>query len=318
MTNARTKHVHLFPWRVDEFALRLRVLEALFDDDRPVSLDPERQLLDATEPFDRLRVVFEVELPENLEHLAERGARLGVLLRLRCDDTRLRRGQLLELQNAHRVQFIDTIHRGDLAGSVAVEADLVRLEACAGQLPLASRPFARLAGSRPWELRIDRKRELEGVYLDVRFCSFRDDLALPEAERQNLYRLEHGEEAPVLWVNADRTELTTVLNSNAASGRAALVRELVFDLIAPSVWSQLFLRAAITICKTGEASWPWQEAVFLQLGALLHPRKTMPELQALIGAELDDLPTLLGRVDAVMQSRHELLAHAARLAEELT
>lgn len=314
MSSERTKHVALFPWNMESLGLRVSVAQATFDFDRPAPIDHERHFIDADEPFDKLRVVFTVSLPSEVRRVvAEPAARLAILVRTSCEDTRLRRGRVIELDASGSMTVHEELEQIELHGTALLEFELVRLDPVEPQPPLASIQGARLATARPWEVRIDRKRELAGVYLDVRFRDFRE--SGPAAERENLYRLEINEDAPVLWLNESREQIVTAFNARARSGHAAQLRDVLFDLVVPPVWSQLFFRAAFDAEHAGQPLWPWQEAVLLQVGRLLYGERC--EFEALlqhVKLGLKDVPSFLQRVDAALQAHHELLLHANRLA----
>lgn len=319
MSEQRTKHLRLLPWHSEPLGLRVEITSAILDDDRPAVLEVERQLIDVTEPFDRLALHVKVVVGSGVRaRVAEANARLGVLLRWRSDETRLRAGKTLELgvgQDAAETTI--QLRRETLAGSAELSAELVRLEASENSAPLASRRFARLAGARAWEIRVDRKRELGGVYLDVRFSDFSKDGTAPAESQDELYRLEADSDAPVLWVNSKHEQVVIAMNSIANSGRAAKVREVLFDLIGPPVWLLLFMRAAFALRDGEELTWPWQEAVVMQVGRLLFgSRASFEDLQPRLIVALDDVPGFIARVDGVLQRHHGVLLHAARLAED--
>jgi hypothetical protein len=212
------------------------------------------------------------------------------------------------------------LERAMLAGTLELHAELVRRTDAPSRTPgFAHRAWSRLADARAWEIRVDRRRELGGVYLDVRYRSFKDDPVIPASDKQNLYRLELETEAPLLWLNADHEALSVVMSSQAQSGHQARLRDLAFDLVAPSVWTQLFLRAATDLVQAGEAVLPWQAAVVAQVGRLLYGEKRSDaELLSRLREALTNVPRLLSEVDAAMQRYHELSTHASRLATEAT
>lgn len=319
MTSSRTKHVHFFPWAYAPFGVICRVTQAQYDGDRDAVILPDRHLVEADEPFDVLTLELELEVPQEVvaSVLAPQDTSpLAVVLAFRCADTRWRegvtfpwRGQVLR----HRQR----LHRAQLSGSIELAASLVRLEeARPSRAGFASRPLARLSEARSWEVRVDRKRPLGGVYLDVRLTSFAVDALVPQSDKANLYRLELEGEAPILWLNSDHPAATAALSSNAQSGRAARLREVAFDVIAPSVWTQLFLRAATDLVEDGTGA-EWQEAVVAQVCRLLYGEVLSPEeTKARLEDELEALPGLLSKLDAALQRHHELARHLERLAEE--
>ena len=210
-----------------------------------------------------------------------------------------------------------SLRRDDLAGSVHVQAFLVRAEETRGVPGFATASGARLADSRPWELRVDRVREMRGEYLDVRYLHFTEEATVPTRDWKNLYLLRMDQEVPELWLNADHERIVAVLDSKGTVGRHARIREVAFDQIAYGVWTQLFLRSARDYVQSEEVTYPWQEAVLDLLLRDLYPEvRSATERRERLGDEWEDLPSLLVRLDAALQRRGELSSHFLRLVEE--
>jgi hypothetical protein len=310
-----TKRERFLPWAWLKTGLGLEVIEVTLDGERPAAQHPERHLVELDEVWKQAEVVVQVGLADGLRAQVlppgdETG--LSVVLAVRCDETRLRRGERLLLPpNAWGVHHRLTLRREDLAGSVELSAALVReRQAPVGSAGFATAAGARLAAAWPWELRVDRKRALSGVYLDVRYRSFAQDATMPERERKNLYRLEAEAEAPILWLNSDHGAIASVLDAKGQVGNRAHQRDVTYDVMVPMVWMQLFVRAATELKRQGEVAWPWQEAVLDAVASLLEVERSQLEL------ELEELPAVLSRLDGALQAKHQLAAHLLRLVEE--
>jgi hypothetical protein len=176
---------------------------------------------------------------------------------------------------------------------------------------------ARLAETRPWELRVDRRRTLPGVYLDIRYKDFGTDEVVPKEHKQNLYRLEISEH-PILWLNSAHASIPGVLNAKGHVGRRPIVRDVAFDLLVPVVWMRLFTHAADQLRRGEEAAYEWQDSVLDTAARLLQPKlKKAGEARERLEIELEDLPPVLERLDAALQAEHDVGRHLVRLAEDL-
>jgi hypothetical protein len=110
-----------------------------------------------------------------------------------------------------------------------------------------------------------------------------------------------------------------VLDDRGSTGRKARLREVFYDLIAHSVWVQLFLRAASDARELDETTYRWQDGVLRQLlpGIFPSSRSHGERVSALRALLADDLGLLLDRVDTVLQGRADLSTHMSVLADEL-
>ncbi|MBL8915772.1 MAG: hypothetical protein JNM17_34055 [Archangium sp.] len=246
---------------------------------------------------------------------------VSVVVAARCDDTRLRFGKRVPVERGGAsVETTLRLERDQFAGQLELTAHLVReRDGLASRPGFAARAHERLAGSRPWELRVDRKRSLSGVYLDVRYRSFAADPSMAPAHRANLWQLEMDLDAPILWLNSDHHEAVAVLDAKGHVGARAALRDVAFDLFVASVWMQLVLRSATTLKETGEVGAPWQDAVLDAAARLLFPQaKATEDARAKLESALEDLPALLGQLDAALQADQETSRHLLKLIGELT
>lgn len=323
MSEARTKKERFLPWAWKRFGLTFEVLEVRLDGARAVLVDHERRLVELEEAWQRAEVRVRVSVLEEVfeETLGAADDSVSVVVALRCDDTRWRSGSRLAFSRAQpSMELLLPLERDHLAGHLELTAHLVRDADAHPAVPgRAARAHARLAGSRPWELRIDRKRTLGGVYLDVRYRSFGADPSIPEALRKNLWQLEMELEAPILWVNSDHKDAVAVLDAKGYVGARAALRDVAYDVFVPVVWLQLFLRAATTLQKLGEPGAPWQDSVLDAVSRLLFPaEKLTADARERLEAELEDLPQLVNRLDGALQAEFELAKHLLRLVEEVS
>ncbi|HTP27566.1 MAG TPA: hypothetical protein VMK12_18175 [Anaeromyxobacteraceae bacterium] len=322
MTVVRTKTEHFLPWAWQKFGFRFDVTGATLDSNRPANVDLDRHLVDLDEPWERATLALRIEVSPDLSARVlppkDKGGLAAVVV-LRCDETRLRRGVRLLLPPGdgpleHQIELT----RAELSGTAELSVVVVR--AVTAESPVrgfATAAGARLAETRPWELRVDRRRTLSGVYLDVRFKDFITDDVVPKEHKQNLYRLEISEH-PVLWLNSAHASINGILNAKGHVGKRAILREVAYDLMVPVVWIRLFVHAAEQVRRGEETAYGWQEAVLDTAARLLHPKsKKDIDPRERLEAELEDLPALLERLDAALQAEYEVAKHLVRIAEEL-
>ena len=242
------------------------------------------------------------------------------LIVLRGTATRLRRSVVVanaELSPS-AVPFTIALRRDDVHGSVELVPFLVRAEDAASATPgYASQRGTRLASGRPWTVRVDRLRDPAGRFLDTRYCRFSEDAELrPYAD--TLYRLQLSE-SPVLWINSDHETVQRVFDDRGTRGPKARIREVAFDLIAQSVWTQLFLQAALDLSHGGQLVYEWEDSVLRELlpSIILGERAHAARVTSLCSKlEREELPELLARLATVLQRRNKLVDHLAKLVEE--
>lgn len=320
---ARRKERFL-PYAHERGGLTLRILSCRLDGDRTVLPDEDHHLLSLEGSWRRAELRVEVLVPAELVGRVlpepERAAPpIAVLLALRCDETRLRRG-FADSSPGPRggaSSFVLALDREELYGAAELQAFLVRgREARPAQRGYARLKGARLATARAWTLSIDRQRRFEGRYLEIRYRRFGEDEVIPPHDRGNLYLLEHDQPWPILWINADHEAISAVLDSKASVGGQARLREVIFDLVAAPVWTQLFLRAAGDVIGQGEAAYEWEERVLGELLGDLYPALPAAARPQALQEDWQDLPLLLVRLDAALQRRSQLCAHLGKLVEE--
>ena len=321
-----SRRERFLPYAHERFGLTCR-LERAEVDDEVVEPDQERHLVAMDgRPWERLTLRGVVQVPaETLakvfppEEQAAPPAR--VLVVVRSAITRLRRCVVASEAPAPSgpVPFSLTLRRQDVEGSVELHPMLVR--AAPADPPVAgfaARRGTRLAASRSWAVRVDRLREPEGRFLDTRYRRFSEDEEL-RAHADTLFWF-HVSEAPTLWINADHEKIQRVLDDRGTRGPRARLREATFDLIAQSVWTQLFVQAAIDLRRSDELVYEWEDAVLRELlPALIKGERTHAARVAALRQRLEreELLEVLGQLASVLQRRNNLVAHLTKLVEEV-
>lgn len=320
MTDTRTRKERFLPWAWEKLGLHISIGTVTLDGKEAVQVDHERHLVEFDVPWEQCLVNVEVRATRDtlLEELLGPAGEAAVVVALRCDDTRWRFGVRVPVAKSRECTPAQVkLERSMVAGIVELQAYLV---ADGGSLKQELQKGFRVAAGRPWELRVDRTRELSGVYLDVRYRSFKNDPAIPEVFRANVWQLDLETDAPILWLNSDHQELVSVLDARGHVGARAVARDVAFDTFVPQVWTQLFVRAAITWAKLGEAGAGWQDAVLDAVARMVFPASDTAAARSRIEAELADgeLPEVVSRLQATLQVEQDAARHLLRLVTEVS
>jgi len=325
MSQRSTRKEQFFPWAFGQLALEVQVIRATLDGEREAAIDPLRHLVELDEEWKH--AVLELHgrhPPELLRDLLPPGDDSGVdaVIGLRCQETRWRHGVRVPLGRlTHEWTLSVPLRREDLAGALELDVSLVRAsDAASPTSGFAQRAHEGVAGSRPWELRVDRRRSLGGAYLDIRFRSFKEDALIPVREQGNLFRLDLDLEVPILHLNSDHASVVPILNAKGTVGRNARLRDVAYDLVSLTVWLQLFAHAASELKRLGEAGAPWQEAMLDHCARLLfHEAKDTAEARAQLYRSLidqGDLAELMRRLSDAHQADSNVAKHLLQLIDE--
>lgn len=320
----RTKRERFLPYAFARSALSCRITAARVDDRVAAdAIDEERYSIALEEAsWDRAEIegaiVVDASALDAVFPPEERAAPPGELvLAVRCDATRLRGSERVgtaPLEGGVH-PFRITIRRADVVGAVELVPALCRSRAGA-TLGFATEAGSRLATGRPWTVRVDAAPEPSGKFLETRYRRFSEDEGLRPLAHC-LYHLELTE-LPKLWINSDHAKITPVLDDQGTRGPRARTREVVFDLIAQSVWTQLFVHVATDLGASDELVYDWEHAVLRELLPELCTERSHEARLARFRAELarGELPSLLSRLDAALQRRSALAEHVTKLIED--
>lgn len=322
----RIKRERFLPYAYERAGLQLEVVRCAIDGAaEPEAIDRERHLVSVDEtPWEALEV--DVELRVSAETLQQtlppadraRGADAWILVR--CEDTRMRHAERLgspagngPLRGRIRLQ------REAVRGTIELRPVLARASSASNAKPgYASERGMRLAGGRPWEVRVERARPTQGKFIEVVYRSFREDPQLaPYAA--SIHWLDCESETPRLWINKDHPKITAIMDDRGTTGAKARMREVFFDLVSQAVWTQLFVRAATHIDEAGETVHEWETSVLHQLLPDIYRRhRTHAQRVDELRRELDEgeWTSLLQRLDTALQEKHEVARHMTRLIEE--
>lgn len=314
MSGSSVRRERFLPYAYDRAALAFEITACSRDGEpSPVG---ESRTIELTGAWHHVDIDVSAELVPRLVPAGERGdPPVALLVALRCEATRLRRGEVLTIVE-HRARGTLRVRRDDLAGTAEVHAWLVRtrphVRKAAG---FALAAGARLAHAASWTLLLDRERTATARGLDVQFKSFAADPSIGPAERGNLYRLDCAQDEPILWLNLDHAKIAEVLRSEGTRGRLARQRDVVYDRIIVAVRTQLVVRAALHACADGPV-YAWERAVLADILPRLYPQVPAADRLPRLATDVAEPADLIARLDDVLQAG-ERTAHAvSALLEE--
>jgi hypothetical protein len=323
-----TRRERFLPYAYERFGLDFAIRACSLDDRSTIEdFDSEKRVVQLNDlEWERAELRVEVALGAGLPQrvlpaFEHKKLPVHVLVAVRCDRTRLRRGIELvpHADKQGLLEGIISLQRDDLRGHAELVPYLVRSENCARSAPgFAVVKGARLASAGPWEVRVDTKPLGAGQYLNIRFNSFKGD---PRMQAGNLYWLDAEHENPTLWLNSDETSLAEVLASRGTRGGRARIRDVVFAMITMGVWTQLFMRAASNAqLEDGHAGYEWEENVLRLFLPEMFPEAQDHESRCLALRELYDeggAVRVLEHLDTLLQRRQSLVKYLNGLLSEL-
>ncbi len=316
MSDTSVRREKFLPYAYER-TLALEVTACTRDDGAQVALENRTVML--WSGWQTAEIEFTARLPATsharLVPPGERAAPpLAVLVALRCEATRLRRGEVFALVD-DACSDVLRVRRDELHGTAELVAWVVRTKSGGRRVAgYASDAGLRVAQAPPWSLEVDRPAPTAGRGFEVLFKSFAQDAAIPPRERANLYRLDAAQAVPVLWLNADHGEIADLLRAEGTRGARARLRDVAFERIVSAVRLQLILRAAAHL-TAGEAVYPWETTVLDEALARLYPKVAATDRLARMRDELTDPAELVSRLDDATQA-HEHTADALRKAIE--
>lgn len=216
-------------------------------------------------------------------------------------------------------QFKMQIARDDFRGTVTIEPYLVRSASREeGASNCATKVGSRLADGEPWIVRLDNPSD-EGGLLMPRIEDFGDTDRLPDDNHIHYLSLDEPRN-PQLYLNRGHPQVVNVLNNEGGRGGSPRLRDLLYDYIEHSVWTQLLLQTARdTDPDTGETAHHWQDDVIEIFAEDLYPeldeKMTAVQLATDIRS-IEDLPSLVGKIERAVHQRYDIPTDTTKLIEE--
>lgn len=203
-------------------------------------------------------------------------------------------------------------------GRVELRPYLVRTEERSDTGRYAGTKNAKVASGDRYEIVVDHWDDDEPSMIDGEEASFTQKDYLPGGSK--LYYLDFRNEArPKLWINADHTRIADVLRSEGSVGAKPRTRDVVLDQIGYGVWSQLIVRAATAITRSGEVEYEWQQTVLEAFAPELYDVDDVEDAKQLLREDVRDadaLGRLVGRIDTELQEYIDPRTQLINLMEE--
>jgi hypothetical protein len=125
---------------------------------------------------------------------------------------------------------------------------------------------------------------------------------------------------PQLYLNREHSQVVKVLNNTGATGGPPRLRDVLYDYIEHSVWTQLLMQTARdTSPDTGEPEYGWQEDIldiFLDdLYSNLGDEEAAIQLAEDVRSYVD-IPDLVQRIERTVHQQYDIPTDTTNLIEE--
>lgn len=213
------------------------------------------------------------------------------------------------------------INRDNHRGTVQLEPFVARSEARApGATNCASKVGARLVDDVPWTIQVDEPTDGGGLLMPI-IEDFEDKDRFPDENHVHYLSLRDPQN-PQLYLNSDHPQVVEVLNNEGSTGGPPRLRDVLYDYIEHSVWTQLIIQTARdTDPDTGETKHEWQNDVLDIFLDNLYPdvEEEDEEAAARLAADVrsvEDLPTLVQNVEQAVHQQYDIPTDTTKLIEE--
>ncbi|MDS0474344.1 hypothetical protein [Natrinema sp. 1APR25-10V2] len=216
-------------------------------------------------------------------------------------------------------EFTMSINRDGHRGRVKIKPYLTRTEkGGSGGSKHASKVGARVADGLSWIIRLD-ERENGGSLLMPIIEDFSDYDSFPDENHIHYLSLE-APRNPQLYLNQEHPQVVEVLNNTGATGGPPRLRDVLYDYIEHSVWTQLLMQTARdTSPDTGEPEYRWQEDVFDIFLDDLYPDLEEDEAAIRLAEDVRshvDIPDLVQRIERAVHQQYDIPSDTTNLIEE--
>ncbi len=211
------------------------------------------------------------------------------------------------------------ITRENHRGRIDLEPYLVRAtERDPGASNCASKVGARLADGDMWTIRLDDPTYGGGLLMPS-IEDFSSSERYPGEQHIHYLSLDDPRN-PQLYLNKEHPRVIKILQNEGTTYGKARLRDLLYDYIEHSVWKQLLIQTARdTDTDTGETSYDWQEDVLDIFLDNLYPHLEEEEAKLRLATDVrsvEDLPTLMERIERAVHQKYDLPLDTTKLIEE--
>lgn len=217
------------------------------------------------------------------------------------------------------MSFDLTIHREDHRGRVHVEPFLTRAnERGPSATTHASKVGAKLANGEPWLLQLDESRDEGGLLLPI-IEDFDDNDRFPDDRHIHYLSLDEPRN-PQLYLNRGHPQVVSVLQNKGTTGGSPRFRDVLYDYIEHSVWTQLIVQTARdTDPDTGETKYDWQDDILEIFVDELYPDLDEDEGATQLATDIrnvEDLPALVQNIERAVHQQYDIPSDSTKLVEE--
>lgn len=216
-------------------------------------------------------------------------------------------------------EFTLDINRDDHRGQVKIKPFLTRTEKGGSSgSKHASKVGARIADGLSWVIQLD-EREDGGSLLMPIIEDFSDYDSFPDENHIHYLSLE-APRNPQLYLNREHPQVVEVLKNTGATGGPPRLRDVLYDYIEHSVWTQLLMQTARDMSPdTGEPEYGWQDDVldiFLDdLYSGLSDDEAAIQLAEDVRSHVD-IPDLVQRIERAVHQQYDIPSDTTNLIEE--
>lgn len=215
--------------------------------------------------------------------------------------------------------FTLCINRDDHRGRVKIKPFLTRTEKGGSSgSKHASKIGARVADGLSWTIRLDERDDGGSLLMPI-IEDFSDYDRFPDDNHIHYLSLE-APRNPQLYLNKEHPQVIKVLNNSGPTGGPPRLRDVLYDYIEHSVWTQLLMQTARdTSPDTGEPEYGWQEDVldiFLDdLYQDLDDNEAAIQLAEDVRSHVD-IPDLVQRIERAVHQQYDVPSDTTNLIEE--
>jgi hypothetical protein len=216
-------------------------------------------------------------------------------------------------------EFTLRVDRDDHRGRVNIKPFLTRTEKGGSSgSKHASKVGARVADGLSWIIRLNERDDGGSLLMPI-IEDFSDYDSFPDESHIHYLSLE-APRNPQLYLNREHPQVVEVLNNTGATGGPPRLRDVLYDYIEHSVWTQLLMQTARdTSPDTGEPDYGWQEDVLDIFLDDLYPNLGDDEAAIQLAEDVRshvDIPDLVQRIERAVHRQYDIPSDTTNLIEE--
>ena len=216
-------------------------------------------------------------------------------------------------------EFTLCINRDDYRGRVNIKPFLTRTEKGGSSgSKHASKIGARVADGISWIIRLDERDDGGNLLMPI-IEDFSDYDSFPNENHVHYLSLE-APRNPQLYLNREHPQVVEVLKNTGVTGGPPRLRDVLYDYIEHSVWTQLLMQTAHDMSPdTGEPEYGWQEDVLDIFLDDLYPDLGTEEAAIQLAEDVRshvDVPDLVQRIERAVHQQYDIPSDTTNLIEE--